>query len=339
MSTPHSGPAVTPERIMQMSWGYAPPLIIEAATRHGVFDHLETGPKTVEEVATLSGASVRGLRAIMNALTGLRLLAKEGGRYSLTPESAAFLISGKPGYFGGMFRHISTLIPNWLHLTEVVETGRPVFAVNDESQGAGFFHDFVEALFPMSYPATQALASALSLDSAKQPVRVLDLAAGSGVWGIGLANRSPHVTVTAVDWPGVLDVTRKTAERHGLSARFQFVPGDLLTADFGTGHNVSTLGQILHSEGEKRSRALLKKTFDAMAPGGTISIAEFLVDDDRATAASGLIFGVNMLVATTEGDTFSFNEIAGWLRAAGFENPRTIEAPGPSPLVLANKPA
>jgi len=323
---------------MQMAWGYAPPLIIEAATRHGVFDHLETGPKTVDEIGTLSGASVRGLRAIMNALTGLGLLAKSDGRYALTPESAAFLISGKPGYHGGFFRHTSDLIPNWLHLNEVVQTGRPVLNVNDESQGAGFFHDFVEALFPMSYPATQALAGALGLDRAQQPVRVLDLAAGSGVWGIGLANRSPQVTVTAVDWPGVLDVTRKSAERHGLTARFSFVPGDLLTADFGSDHNVATLGHILHSEGEKRSRALLKKTFDALAPGGTIAIAEFLVDDARATASGSLIFGVNMVIATADGDTFTFNEITGWLREAGFENPRTLDAPGPSPLILATKP-
>jgi len=323
---------------MQMAWGYAPPLIIEAATRHGVFDHLETGPKTVEEIATLSGGSVRGLRAIMNALTGLGLLAKSDGRYSLTPESAAFLVSGKPGYHGGFFRHMSDLIPNWLQLNEVVQTGRPVRNVNEEGDGAAFFHDFVEALFPMSYAATQALAGALGLDGAQSPVRVLDLAAGSGVWGIGLARRSPQVTVTAVDWPGVLDVTLKMVERHGLTARFSFVPGDLATADFGRGHNVATLGHILHSEGEKRSRALLKKTFDALAPGGTISIAEFLVDDARATAASGLIFGVNMVVATTDGDTFSFNEIAGWLQEAGFENPRPLEAPGPSPLTLATKP-
>src|SRR4051794_1412037 len=310
MSTPQGGPAVTPERIMQLAWGYGPPLIIEAATRHGVFDHLETGPKTVEEIATLSGASIRGLRAIMNALSGLGLLAKSEGRYSLTPESAAFLVSGKPGYYGGFFRHMSDLIPNWLHLNEVVQTGRPVRNVNEESDGTPFFLDFVEALFPMSYAATQALAGALGLDGAQQPVRVLDLAAGSGVWGIGLAKRSPQVTVTAVDWPGVLDVTRKTAERHGLTARFNFVAGDLMTADFGRGHNVATLGHILHSEGEKRSRTLLKKTFDALAPGGTISIAEFLVDDERATATGGLLFAVNMALATSDGGTFSFNEIA-----------------------------
>ena len=144
--------------------------------------------------------------------------------------------------------------------------------------------------------------------------------------------------MTAVDWPGVLDVTRKVATRLGVAGRFSFVAGDLATADFGRGHHIATLGHILHSEGERRGRALLKKTFKALAKGGTIAIAEFLVDDARTGPPVSLIFAVNMLVNTDEGDTWSFDEIAGWLREAGFRDPRTIEAPGPSPLILATKP-
>ncbi|MGA2267546.1 MAG: methyltransferase [Bryobacteraceae bacterium] len=332
--------AVTPEKIQQLAWGYAPPLIIEAALRHGVFDLLDGGSKTVEEVAARSGASARGLRAVMNALAGLQLLTKDGGgRYGLTADSAAFLVSGKPGFLGGVIRHTSTqLVPKWLALDEAVRTGKPAASVNREKVGAQFFHEFVEDIFPMSYPSAQRLAEALEIAETKKPVRVLDLAAGSGVWGVALAQKSPRVTVTAVDWPGVLDITRKVAARSGVAKRFSFVAGDLATADFGCGHDIATLGHILHSEGEKRGRALLKKTFHALAPGGTIAIAEFLVDDERTGPPVGLIFAVNMLVNTDEGDTWSFGEIAGWLRVAGFEDPRTIEAPGPSPLILANKP-
>jgi SAM-dependent methyltransferase len=173
----------------------------------------------------------------------------------------------------------------------------------------------------------------------KGPVRVLDLAAGSGVWGIAIAQQSPHVTVTAVDWPAVLETTRKTAQRFGLADRFHFVAGDLATADFGTGHQIATLGHILHSEGAERSRNLLRKTFDALAPGGSIVIGEFLVDADRRGPVNGLIFSVNMLVNTDEGDTFSFEEIRGWLEQCGFENARLVPAPGPSPLIVAEKPA
>ena len=159
------------------------------------------------------------------------------------------------------------------------------------------------------------------------------------MWGVALAQRSPQVRVTAVDWPGVLDVTRRVAARFGVAERYTFAAGDLATADFGEGHDIATLGHILHSEGERRSRTLLRRTFDALKAGGTIAIQEFLVDPGRTSPTMALIFAVNMLVATDEGDTWSFDEIAGWLREAGFENPRTVESPGPSPLILANRPA
>jgi SAM-dependent methyltransferase len=331
---------VTPERIMQFAWGYVPPLVLEAAVRNRVFDVLDAGPKTLFEVQTATGASSRGLSAIMNALVGLEFLAKDAqGRYSLTPESAAFLVSTKPSFMGGMIRHGSKdLIPKWLRLTEIVKSGKPERSVNHEGTGAEFFQNFVEDIFPSSYPAAQALAKALDLSDAGEPVRVLDLAAGSGVWGIALAQSSPRVRVTAVDWAVVLPVTRKTVEKFHLSDRFSFVEGDLLSADFGKEHNVATLGHILHSEGEARSRKLLAKVFQALAPGGTIVIAEFLVDDDRKGPVNGLFFAVNMLVNTDEGDTYSFNQISSWLADAGFRDVRTIPAPGPSPLILATKP-
>jgi ubiquinone/menaquinone biosynthesis C-methylase UbiE len=338
MTTPVATP-VSPERIMQFAWGYVPPLLLEAAIRHRIFDLLESGPKTVSELHKETGASERGLTAVMNALVGLDFLAKDKqGFFSLTPESAAFLVSTKPGFQGGFIRHGSEqLIPKWLHLNDIVMTGKPDASVNQEGTGGDFFQQFVNDIFPMSYPAAQALSRHLHA-SGVGPARVLDLAAGSGVWGIAIAQGSEQVRVTAVDWPGVIPVTRKTVARFGLADRFSFVAGDLLEADFGSGHTVATLGHILHSEGMERSRALLAKTFHALAPGGTIAIAEFLVNADRTGPVNGLFFAVNMLVNTDTGDTYSFEEIRSWLEHAGFKNARTLEAPGPSPLILATKP-
>jgi ubiquinone/menaquinone biosynthesis C-methylase UbiE len=339
MTTP--APAtVTPERILQFAWGYVPPLILEAAIRHRVFDVLDSGAKTAGDVSKETGASERGLTAIMNALVGLDFLAKDGrGAYSLTLESAAFLVSTKPAFQGGLIRHCSEhLIPKWLRLNDIVATGRPVQAVNQEEQGAGFFQDFVNDIFPMSYPSAQNLAQHLNGNGDAGGVRVLDLAAGSGVWGIALAQSSDEVRVTSVDWPEVIPVTRKTVSRFGLAERFSFIEGDLMQADFGTGHTVAILGHILHSEGRERSRRLLEKTFQALDSGGTIAIAEFLVNADRTGPLNGLFFAVNMLVNTDTGDTYSFEEISGWLAEAGFVHARTLESPGPSPLILATKP-
>jgi ubiquinone/menaquinone biosynthesis C-methylase UbiE len=328
----------TPERIMQLAWGYAPPLLIEAAVRHGVFDTLDQGPLLAEQLASRTNTSPRGLRMLLNALVAIQLLRRDAsGRYALTEESATFLVGSKPSFQGGIFRHISTqLMPKWIDLTEIVRTGKPARGVNKSEEGAAFFEKFVEDIFPMSYPAAQALGKELNFGN--KPAKVLDIAAGSGVWGIALAQAWPQAHVTAVDWEGVLPVTRRVAGRFGVGNRFNYVAGDIQTVNLGSGHDVATLGHILHSEGEARSRSLLKRVFDALAPGGTIAIAEFVANDDRTGPPNALIFAVNMLVNTDEGDTFTFAELSQWLREAGFENPRTLDAPGPSPLLLATKP-
>lgn len=329
----------SPERIHQFAFGFAPPLLLEAAIHFRVFDHLAESSRTLDEVASATGASHRGMRALLDALVGLEILRRDGEKYALTPESDAFLVSSRPGFQGGMFRHVSEhLLPHWLRLNEAVRTGKPDASVNQQSTGGEFFKQFVEDLFPRGYPAAKRLAEELKIETSGDAPSVLDLAAGSGVWSIAFAERSPQVQVTAVDWPAVIPVTRSVTEKHGVTEQYRFVEGDLLEADFGSGHRVATLGHILHSEGEARSRRLLAKVFDALAPGGVIAIAEMVPNDQRTGPAHALIFGANMLVHTDEGDVFTFGEMSAWLREAGFTNPRELEAPAPSPLILADKP-
>jgi ubiquinone/menaquinone biosynthesis C-methylase UbiE len=333
-----ASPRVSPERIRQLAHGFSAPLILEAGICNGVFDVLDEGPKTVAQVAALTGASERGLRILMNALVGFEFLSKDGEqRYALTPESATFLVSTKPGFQGGIIKHCSEqLIPKWLQLNRIVATGAPAQKLASQ-EGAEFFESFVADIFPNSYPAAQVAAGALGIENSTDPVKVLDIGTGSGVWGIAMAQKSPKVTVTAVDWPNVLNVTRKMTQKFGLADRFQYVAGDMAEVDFGSGYNIATIGQILHSEGPQRSQHLLRKVADALAPGGTVVIAEFLVNQERSGPLNGLIFAVNMLVNTEKGDTFSFEEITGWLEAAGFTDVRSLEAPSPSPLILATK--
>jgi ubiquinone/menaquinone biosynthesis C-methylase UbiE len=214
-----------------------------------------------------------------------------------------------------------------------VKTGKPATAVNQEGDGSAFFVDFVEDLFPVGYPSAKALAAAFP-----QARKVLDVAAGSGVWSIPLAQNSKEVRVTALDWPGVLPATRRVTERMGVAGQYEFLAGDLNSADLGNGYDLATLGQILHSEGETHSRALLGRVFQALAPGGTIAIAEFIANEDRTGPPLAMLFAVNMLVNTEDGDTFTVTEISQWLREAGFVDPRTMEVPAPSPLILASKP-
>jgi len=329
----------SPERLLQLVWGFAPTLILDSAVKLRLFDYLENSPRTVEQLAGDTQCSVRGLTALLGALVGFGFLKRKGNRYSLTPESSAFLVSSKPDYHGGFFQTLTRqVMPNWMQLTETVRTGQPPTSVNGQDVGAEFFAELVEGIFPMSYRAAQVVGKHLQLHKVASPFTILDIGAGSGVWGIALAEQSPQAKIVAADWLKVLEVTKRIVARYGLGERLQTLPGDFLEANFGRGHYVATIGHILHSEGRERSRRLLKKVFEALEPGGTVVIAEFMPNNDRTGPPNALLFAVNMLIHTTEGDTFTFEEMSAWLREAGFRDVRLLDAPAPSPLVLATKP-
>jgi hypothetical protein len=156
--------ALTPERLMQFVFGFAPPMIIETALRLRVFDVLERGARTAEDLCAEFRVSGRGLRIILDALVGLQLLKKDDhGRYALTPESSAFLVRDKPSFHGAFFLLTAEpMLSEWRKLPEIVRSGRPTHRINQEEQGVAFFLQFVEEIFSIHYPGAARLAGALS---------------------------------------------------------------------------------------------------------------------------------------------------------------------------------
>lgn len=330
----------TPERLIRMAWGFAPPLIIQAAITLRVFDALATGAQSLAELVETTSSSERGLSALLNALVGLALLRKDdAGRYELVDESAAFLVRERPGYHGHYFRHIATqIIPNWVDIEQAVRTGRPTGHTRPDTIPADRVANTVESMFAPNHPAARLLGQHLNVAETTRRLDVLDVGAGSGVWGIALAELSEAVHVTAIDWGGVLEVTAKVVERFGLSNRFRMQPGDPAEAAFEAGQDIVVFGHFLHLYAADRNRGLLARAFAALAPGGTMVVADFLSDWRRTEPAIALVFAVNMLLRTPEGTTYSYEEVSEWLTDAGFTDVRTLDAPAPAPLILATKP-
>ncbi|MDA8051767.1 MAG: class I SAM-dependent methyltransferase [Rhodospirillales bacterium] len=323
MSQPAS-PLTGPQSLIEMQFAMMPSRVLAAGVQLDLFSRLADGIDTVPALAVAVGASERGLRMLLDALVALRLLAKTAGRYALTPLARAHLVRSSPDYVGAILE-TDDIWNAWSRLTEAVKTGRPVDAVERRARAETFFPVLIRSLHVTNRAPAERLAAALSAHRAASPRAVLDVACGSGVWGIALAEADPAARVIAHDFPAVLAKTRSYIARHGLAGRFDYMPGDLNEMDFGIDRfDVAILGNIVHSEGEASSRALFARLHRALRPGGRLAIADLVPNEERTGPPAALLFALNMLVNTERGDTFTLSEYTAWLHEAGFARVETV---------------
>lgn len=330
---------IAPAPIQEIMWGFARSRILVTAVELSVFTHIANGRRTIKRIAAATRCRPRGISMLLNALAGLKLLRKDrSNRFALTPLSAKFLVTGRPGYLGAMVEHTKQLNQSWEHLTSAVRTGKPPRAGGDKHDAEKFFAQLVRALFNLNYAAAHYAAGYLKQHK-KSISSILDIAAGSGVWSIAFAQEFRSATVTALDFPAVLKVARAYAGKFGVGHRFKYLSGDLRRLDFGKQqHDLIILGHICHSEGRANTIRLLRKSYAALRKDGQVLIADFLPNNRRTGPVMPLMFALNMLLNTTEGDVFSVAEYQKWLRAAGFKKIELLRsAPAPSPLILAAK--
>lgn len=323
---------LNPGKIFETCFAFAPSRILLAGVELEVFTHIYNGHNTSKKIANISGADQRGMEILLNSLTALNFLTKFNGIYGLAPISEKFLVKGIPTYYGDFVHNVDILWEPWRDLTNSVKTGKP-FTPLEREEGEEFFKKLVSQIFPMSYPAAKVAAEKLGIKDST----ILDVAAGSGVWGIAFAENDINTKIIAQDWPGVLEITKKFVNKFGLDDRFNYISGDLRKVDLGNNYDLIILGHICHSEGAENTIKLISRCYSSLKNGGKLLIADMIPDDERCSAVFPLIFAVNMLVSTTDGNTFTMKEYDEWLKDAGFHDRKMLDVPGPSPLIIATK--
>lgn len=327
-----------PQMLMEMHMSFIPARVLMTATELDLFTHVARGARTREAVAAATGASLRGISMLLEALAVLGLLTRDGEEFGLSPVARQYLVAGAEEDVRAMFTG-SSLWTGWSQLTETVRSGRPTRAVEAQSHAEEFFPHLIQGLHVWNSEPARAAARALSARADGAEVRdVLDVGAGSGIWGIRFAEEHPGARVTAHDFPGLLDHTRRYVERHGLAERFSYLAGDLKDLDFGRERfDLAILGNIVHSEGEASNRSLFRRLHGALRPGGRIAIVDMIPSDDRSGPPFAIFFALNMLVHTQEGSTYTLGQYGDWLTGAGFSKVETADFGFHSPLILARK--
>ncbi|HQY88112.1 MAG TPA: methyltransferase [Tepidisphaeraceae bacterium] len=307
---------MNPAPIFEYFTAYQKTAAMQAAVDIGLFSAIAKGSSTVSTIAKACNASPKGVRVLCDYWTVQGLLRKSNDTYALTPEAATFLDRTSPAYLGGVMGFLNGPIkPFFEQLTDAVRRGGCESTGTVEVEYDGWI-PFAEEMGAMMFPTAQAISKLLGKISG----RVLDVAAGHGLFGIVLAQANPDIKVTALDWPRVLDVAKQHAAKMGVSDRYSTIAGDAFKVDLNGPYDLILLTNLLHHFSTEQCITLLKRLRSALRPGGQLVTLEFVPNEDRVSPPMSATFPLVMLATTERGDAYTFAELDRMLRSAGFAN-------------------
>ena len=293
---------------------------LRAAIELELFTHIAAGQRSASQLGAACKASPRGIRILADYLTVIGFLRKQGDQYELTPESDLFLKRGSPAYLGGTVDFLLTdeLRASFRSLTGAVRRGGT--AISEEgtvSHDNPIWVAFARAMGPLMHLPSQLLAELAGNDT-NQPLRVLDVAAGHGLFGIAVAKRFPKASITALDWPNVLAVASENARRAGIGNRHSLLPGSAFEVDWGGPYDLVLLTNFLHHFDIAGCEAIAAKAHASLAPKGRVLTLDFIPEPNRISPPSAATFALTMLATTAHGDAYTFAEYERIFAKAGF---------------------
>jgi len=331
-ASPTQGTPPNPFRIFQTINAFQQSAAMRAAIELDVFTAIGEGQNTVAQIAQRSNAAERGVRILCDNLTIMGFLTKNSTHYGLSPDAAVFLDRRSPAYMGSAARFLNApeILGAYDHLTEAVRKGGTVLPADGTVTPENpIWVEFARSMVPLMMMPAEAIAQIVGADAGHK-CRVLDIAAGHGLFGITIARHNPQAEIMALDWASVLEVAKENAHKAGVEGRYSTLVGNAFDVDFGSGYDLVLLTNFLHHFDIPTCETLLRKVHAALAPGGRAVTLEFVPNDDRVSPPEAAFFSLIMLGSTPHGDAYTFAEFDRMFRNAGFtrsEHIRPEQAP------------
>jgi ubiquinone/menaquinone biosynthesis C-methylase UbiE len=185
---------------------------------------------------------------------------------------------------------------------------------------------FARGMAPMMALPAELLARLVD-QTADRKLKILDIAAGHGLYGIAFARNNPQASVVALDWPNVLEVAKENARNAGVADRYSTIEGSAFDVDLGTGYDLILLTNFLHHFDAPTNEKLLRKVHEALTDGGRAITLEFVPNEDRISPPDAAAFSVMMLGGTPAGDAYTFPELQRMFTNAGFAHSELHQLP------------
>lgn len=293
---------------------------LKAAIELDLFTAIGEGAHTAAALAQRCEASERGMRILCDYLVVIGFLTKDENRYGLTPDSAAFLDRRSPSYIATAATFLASpmLTEGFDDVAAVVRKGGTVISEEGSLEPEHpVWVEFARAMAPLMTLPAELIAKLVGADSG-QKWKVLDIAAGHGLFGIAIAKHNPNAEIVALDWPNVLEVAKENARAAGVADRYGVIPGSAFDVDYGTGYDLVLLTNFLHHFDPETCELLLRKVYAALETSGRAVSFEFVPNEDRVSPPVAASFSLMMLGTTPSGDAYTFAELDRMFRNTGF---------------------
>jgi predicted O-methyltransferase YrrM len=288
-----------------------------------LFTLLARAPLSAREVASRTGANLRALTILLDALSAMGLLVKEEDKYQSAPLSSSFLSSDSPRTVLPMVLHMAHLWERWCALTGIVKGLSAPGGVGVPSRKPDEQQAFIEAMHVIGGPLAPRIVAAVDPGSSRA---LLDVGGGSGTYTLAFLRAQPEMKATLFDRPQVLEIARRRFNEAGVMDRVRLQAGDFSQDELPRGHDLAFVSAIIHQNSPEQNLDLFAKVFRALISGGRIVIRDHVMTSDRTRPKDGAIFAVNMLVGTTGGNTYTFEDIRDALTKAGFIRVRLLQS-------------
>ncbi len=342
MATAWQGAKPSPERIFSTLTAYQQTAALKTAIELDIFTKIAEGADEASSLAKGVIASERGVRILCDYLTILGFLTKEQNRYALVPDSAVFLDRRSPACMASMSEFLGSDIGRqaFAGLTEAVRKGGTAMDRGDNTKpNDEIWVAFAKSMAPIAAPGAMFVAQLIGA-AERAPCKVLDIAAGHGMYGITIAKQNPDAQVVALDWPAVLEVAKENAQAAGVSDRYTTRAGSAFEVDLGQDYDYVLLTNIFHHFDPRTCEILMRRVLAALKPGGKAITVECVPNEDRISPASAAGFSITMLASTDAGEAYTFSEYEEMFRKAGYAKSTLQQVPElPQRVLVSEKSA
>jgi ubiquinone/menaquinone biosynthesis C-methylase UbiE len=295
------------DQLQRLLWSFAGQRVITVAGRTGILHLLAEGAHTTDQIAFELDLDPNATGKVVRALTALGVAMADGDRYRAAPGLREHFVPGENDivpfleHSHAMYERWGATLEPWLRGQEWPVAKRTAEEVKR----------FGAAMRAMGAQMARRLAGSIKLEGVE---RMLDVGGGWGQFSQALCRVKPGLRATVLDRPEVVERAHTELEGTGFGDRIEFLPGDYLATDFGSGYDLVLFANVLHQESAGRAAELVRRGAAALAPGGRVVVVDFAIDDHRREHLLGTLFAINM---RSFGDTWTEPEIRSWMEAAG----------------------